>query len=426
MDCERAARLVSARLDGQIGSDDELVLDAHLSECESCRLLTDDLRHQDAELRRAFAARRFAAVAVGGRVLLDLARHKQRRTALRWVGMLTSAAAGFAAAVLMYRAPREAPAIPDPPAARLTLSTGAAEVMPPGSDTWHVLTAGTPVAAGSRLRTPPRVLCELVTTDGSSIRLNTDSELLLRGSHELELARGQVWTRVLSSVHAMQLDAPSANVTAAGAELDVRSESNHTTVTVASGVAIARGDGAEQIIHAGERLRVFGGQLAEKITVDDLTGATRWLNDILVLKGRDNPEVAARVDVLMERIAQPWMGYDYEEELRALGAHCVKPLKDYIHKACAPSEREQRLRAMSILADIAKAEPWAATAEVIELLSDADQEVCRLASEALRPLPGPRDEACLTCCEDAHRWHLWWQGDESRFFRSANALARTP
>src|SRR4051794_6205148 len=70
MDCEQAANLISARLDGELATADadSLALDAHLAGCAACRAAAEATSVQDAALSRAFAGRRRAAAALAERV----------------------------------------------------------------------------------------------------------------------------------------------------------------------------------------------------------------------------------------------------------------------------------------------------------------------------------------------------------------------
>src|SRR4051812_14541278 len=106
MDCDQALALLCARLDGALPPADGPGLDAHLAGCAACRAAADALREQDADLRRAFAPRRRAAVAVAERVLARLPPKvpAPRRNGRRpWAAMLLSAAAGFLLAVGVFR-----------------------------------------------------------------------------------------------------------------------------------------------------------------------------------------------------------------------------------------------------------------------------------------------------------------------------------
>ena len=54
MNCEEAANLICARIDGEPADDGAaVVLDAHLAECAGCRATAEAMQLQDAALVRA-------------------------------------------------------------------------------------------------------------------------------------------------------------------------------------------------------------------------------------------------------------------------------------------------------------------------------------------------------------------------------------
>jgi diguanylate cyclase (GGDEF)-like protein len=60
MDCQQAAALISARIDGELSAADTARLDAHLDGCPDCRAREELFRRQDDALRGAFAPARRA------------------------------------------------------------------------------------------------------------------------------------------------------------------------------------------------------------------------------------------------------------------------------------------------------------------------------------------------------------------------------
>src|SRR5712691_5060391 len=73
MHCEQALTLISADLDHEVQPQDRAWLDDHLKDCAGCSATAEAFRLQDAELRRIFAPRREAVVAVAERVLERIA-----------------------------------------------------------------------------------------------------------------------------------------------------------------------------------------------------------------------------------------------------------------------------------------------------------------------------------------------------------------
>src|SRR5579872_1739774 len=203
MDCEQAQTQISARLDREIGPDEQTALEAHLAQCAECRELAADLALQDADLRRAFATRRRAADAVAERVIGQL-RPASRPSVFRgsWLAMLLSAAAGFLLAVVIFRPWHGVrPSTDDKSSgqdsvarasqksvAQLAYASGPIEMLRASEHEWTRMQTGEAVAAGTRVRTGPAGRCEFRTLDGSLVRCNDGTELVFQTNRNFELA----------------------------------------------------------------------------------------------------------------------------------------------------------------------------------------------------------------------------------------------
>lgn len=458
MDCELAANLTAARIDREaLPPADEAALDAHLAGCAACRDAAQAMRVQDAQLLRAFAPRRDAARRVAERVNARIA--AERRPSMggaRRIGLTAAlaAAAGFALAVFTFRpweqrgstiviqqlpATAPAPTAPAPPAAAsvirptlatLSLATGLVEFKPAGTldgDPWQPLSTGASIAAGDRVRTGPKVRCEFVMPEGSQVRLNNSTELRFRDTRLLDLSEGQLWSSVASADDPFRVQLAGATVTALGTQFDIQRSSGQSVLTVVEGsTRVSRaGSGArpgaggadETVVRSGQRLAIdAAGRAGQPEQVHNLVVATRWVHEILLMKGRGNDELAGRVDDLFAQIGEGKMAFMVEDEIRALGDHCVVPLARYIRSDRSRGQDEKRQAAARILSDVAQ--PWSA-GELIELLDDADGEVRYHAARALDRLTGetmdrtPDDwRAGRSTLQD---WRQWWEKNKERF-----------
>jgi ferric-dicitrate binding protein FerR (iron transport regulator) len=425
--------LLSGMLDGALAPDEQAQLDAHLVQCAACRATEEAFRQQNADLRRAFASRRQAATAVAERVIAQLRVAPPKRPALPgWLPMLFSAAAGFLLAVGIFR-PWErhtAPPIkpdnpPTPPeTVQLAVATGPVEVMPPRETTWKSYACPSDVAVGCRVRTPAETRCEFRTKDGSEVRLNGGTELVFQTARLLELAQGQMLASVATTPTPFEVKVPEATVTATSTQFDLWSKPAETTLTVLQGSTRVSGAGGDETVRTGEAARIARGQV-EKYHVEDLIRATRWVNEILVLKGRNNPELAKRVDDLFAQIGASKTSYMSEEEIRALGDHCVLPLTRYIQsdRSRAPGEQHRRVEAARILADLAQ--PWSIP-DLIEMLADDDKDVRYFAAKGLERLTREardhdpslwRDKPRADLEDKIQEWRNWWQKNKDRYPR---------
>jgi ferric-dicitrate binding protein FerR (iron transport regulator) len=423
VNCEQAQVLLSARLDGAVAPEDRARLEVHLEECAICRAVDAGNRLLDADLRRAFARRRQAAARVAERTaaLLPALPPRRMRRRLPWLTMLASAAAGFLVALAIYRPPWHRESTEPPPTARpvvhLVLATGPVEVQAPGQASWQEVAAGEPVAIGCRLRTSAKTRCELRTAEGSELQLDSDTEIALDQERRLHLSRGQLLALVARAAVPFEVQAPDATVTAVGTQFNVLCEPAEVVVTVLEGATRVQTPKNAEEVKAGERARIVEGRIADKQEVARLARATSWANELRVRKARDSKELARRVDDILAQIGHTKAEFMDEEEIRALGDHCVLPLTRFIQskRSRQPGEHAARITAAKILADLAQ--PWSIP-DLIGMLDDPDPDVRFYAARGLQRLTGEtqgvepekwrkqsRDE--LTAARQ--KWQAWLQ-----------------
>jgi len=440
MQCEDALNLMSARLDGELSSDDRQRLDVHLGACADCRATAEAMQLQDAQLVRGFAPHRRAAVGVAERVSAELRATSTSRST-RWVPVFAAAAAGFLLAVLLLRPWQKVieirpghdgvgvastrPEGTAPPqqyasVGRLDIATGAVEVLAPGKSNWEPMATGASVPASARVRTGPGVRCEFAMNDGSEVRLNENSELLLSEPRRLDLKQGQVFSNVLHGDQPFQVAVASTTVTALGTRFDVQRQQDAVVLAVLQGTTKLDVAGQEQIVNSGQVVKLAEGKLTRLEAADELDRTTQWIYSLLVHKDPNNPELQDRVNQLFAQIGQGKMELLREDELKGLGDRCVLPLTRYLQSKESERPEFRRIEAARVIADVAQ--PWCIP-YLIELLGDRDGNVRRYAIQALRRLtsggPGPApDEWREMSPAQAHaaqiRWQLWWRDNKSK------------
>jgi hypothetical protein len=417
----------------------------HLAECAACRASADALAFQDADLRRAFLPDRRAAEAVSERVIARLPRPRGEWR-MPWLTAAWSAAAGFAIAFALFHRPHDrtpptqlvhpasqpaatAPvklaSTAPPTVAQLALATGAVQYRCPGDSDWSAMPTGGALPAGASVKTGPDVCCELRTADGSEVRLNSATEIQLQSPRQFKLAVGQVWSSVARSgaPDPFEARAAEATFTALGTQFDLAcTEPKQALCTVVEGrVRVTGAAGGDKTLDAGHQLAVDSGRLGDAAAVHNLATATRWVNEILIMKGRDNPELARRIDDLMASIGEQKMSFLYEDEIRGLGDHCVIPLTRYIESPRSRDDPAKRATAAKIVSDVAP--PWAIP-QLIELLRDPQGEVRAYAAMALKRLTGQalgrtvqqwRSDDLMMCMPSADRWQTWWKENRGRY-----------
>jgi ferric-dicitrate binding protein FerR (iron transport regulator) len=461
VNCEQADNLINARLDGELAEGDGARLDEHLTACPACRATADAAGSLDGELRSTFAARRESALAVAERVITQfhastpetpVVRTTQASAWVRWGRPLLAAAAGFVLAVVLFRGPLRATnsagvavgpgstnagntgvaALPAtrPAVGQLALATGAVFVCPQESQDWQALASGGAVEAGMRVRTGPKVRCEFRMNDGSEVRLNAETEVTVRTPRRVEVASGQVFSSVrrqeTGEAFTVLAQPAGATLTALGTAFDVSCApgGGAATLTVVEGSVKLTAGGGESVLKGGEAIRVAHGRLEDKRQVESLMRATQWVDEILVMKGRDNAELARRIDDIFAQLGHDKMWYMNAQEVRRLGDHCVVPLSRYISSERSQRSEDDRMKrkeAARIIADVATT---ASVPELINLLADADGDVRYAAARALHRLTGQtqglgaeqwRDQSLMTCAPTVVQWHGWWERNKGRF-----------
>jgi hypothetical protein len=359
--------------------------------------------------------------------------------------MLISAAAGFLFAIFVPQPWHKAPEtqivfVPSPPPQRAqeapspkaesvlyTFGNDAVQLLAPDAKEWKNLQAGAEIVLGSRVRTGPGVRCEFRTSDGSEVRLNSNTELVFAASRRLELATGQILARVAKDPAPFHVAVLDITITALGTEFDILCKPVETVLTVLEGSTKVAGKGEDHVVRSGEAATIIKGQIDHKEQVHDLALATSWVHEILILKGRDNQELAKRLDDILAQIGQGKAEFMAESEIRSLGDHCVLPMTRYIQSERSRSDKQKRQMAARILSDLAQ--PWSIP-DLIKLLADDDKEVRYQAAKALRRLTSltfgrsPEDwrDRPQKNNEEAHRkWQSWWQENKGRYPRIPEA-----
>jgi len=432
MQCEESLNLISARIDRELPADDRLRFEAHLAECADCRATAEAMQLQDAQLIRAFVPRRQAAASIAGLVAAQVTTVQRPRRAW-WAPVFISAAAGFLLAVLLFqpwkkviepeksdfvKGPTTAPALVT--VGGLDIATGAVEIQLPGGQ-WQPMATGGRVPEGARVRTGRGVRCEFAMDDHSQVRVDQNTEIVIRTSRHIELARGQVWSSVARQPTPFQIAMADTTVTAVGTRFDVKRDPDQIVLAVVEGSTRVKTAELEQLVPEGRVLKIAGGRATELEAREVLENVTNWTNEILMKKSPDDPEVVARINDLLAHLAQEKVEVLGANEIRALGDHCVIPLTRYIQSPRSRGDEFKRQEAARIIADVAQ--PWCIP-YLIELLSDKDGEVRAAAAEGLRRLTGttlgrPSEEwrRGLSADNDSavRRWKQWWAEHKGRY-----------
>jgi len=275
------------------------------------------------------------------------------------------------------------------------------------------------------------VRCEFRMADGSEVRLNADSEVTLRSPRRVDVVGGQVFSSVRhrddpADAFIVMAEPAGATLTALGTAFDVACApgSKAATLTVVEGSVKCAGREGESVVKGGEAISVADGRLEDKRQVESLMRATQWVDEILVMKGRDNAELAKRIDDIFAQLGHDKMWYMNAQEVRRLGDHCVVPLTRYIQSERSQRSEDDRMKRKEAARIVADVSTTASIPELINLLADNDGDVRYAAAKALQRLTGNtqdfaaeqwRDQNLLTCAPTVGKWHAWWERNKGRF-----------
>jgi hypothetical protein len=467
MNCEQIRVQMGAWVDGQLGPHEARELESHLAICSACQVEAENLRTLHADLVHAFQAPRAAAARAAERALASLPPHAEAAIVTqrsRWPNLLSLALAttiGFLLAVLIFRPWKSPLVVPrvdnrsksssvpgesrsptqepsDPSIVRLVVATRAAgvEVIDPKRKSWE------PVAEISKfqcptegcVRTDSGVRCELVTSEGCVVRMNSGSEIVVHSPGRIELRRGEIWCRssaaapleiipALSSAIINQALSTKPVLTCAPSDaacsLKIAEAGDKVSVTSQTGRVDVKAHDKSLELGASESATITGEQVRREHSSDALLNSS-WMQPLLIRKGHANRELAERVDDLLARVGETKQPEIYETEIRSLGEYSVLPLLRYVESPRSDSNPRRREAAMRIISDMAPA--WA-IGDLVGLLKHPDADVRTLSAVAL----GRLTQQTQGITPDKWRgppanwrpavaaWQTWWTKNSDRF-----------
>jgi ferric-dicitrate binding protein FerR (iron transport regulator) len=432
MDPERLEELINAGIDGEANPADRAGLADSLANDPGIQSLAADIRDQDDLLQQAFASRRRAAETLAERVIGSLAPAATAPRGSRWrhwLPMLLAAAAGFLLAVVLFRPWDKSGDMTlggsgnttTPPVAHLTLATGPVHVSRANQLSPLLCPTGGPIESGTNVSTGPGARCELSTADGSAVRLDADTKLKFERPRAISMEQGELWSCVTRSAEPFAVKSSQATVSSNEGKFDLNCKPDEMVLKVVEGTAQLRSAGGERTISAGREIRIRNGTVADERAVEDLIFTTRWLHNLLALKGADNAELQERYQQMFARIGEAKLGFLYEREIRAMGDASALPLVYFLKGSAQDADQARRVVAARLLADLATRR---AIPELISLLSDRNGEVRSFIAQALARLTGETHGRTpsawqadpLASCEATHRdWEAWWQANKDRY-----------
>ncbi|OAI46640.1 hypothetical protein AYO44_11025 [Planctomycetaceae bacterium SCGC AG-212-F19] len=265
MNCEEAAELISARLDGEITAPDGDQLAAHLQECALCRATTEAFTAQDTDLRRAYTGCDRTAQQVGDRAAAIVQKSRPHggfmfaRSRFWWTVGAAAMVSGVAF-ILAQSFQGNRPKQPDPAGPGVVQT--APEHLLPSSALVTARTrpevAATPVAVGEQVKTEAGQRKRLALPDGSILFVNEKTTVKLTADRRLKLDRGDIFIEVAPKPQAgaegtFTVETPKRSVSALGTKFAVQADDAGTGVVVTQGKV--KVSGVERVVAGGQQLK---------------------------------------------------------------------------------------------------------------------------------------------------------------------------
>jgi ferric-dicitrate binding protein FerR (iron transport regulator) len=365
-----------AYLDQELSEGERAALERELAADTGLRARLEQLRALDGELRAHYGEEGQRAEPALARLRLP-SEVPPRAARLPWLLVPLAAAAGLLAGLFLRRdAPAESP---EPFAAVATLATGPF-LVDDGSGAPREARAGEFLAAGTRVSAPSGVRLALVLHDGTELRVDRGSSLLLAGERRIELTGGRAWSRVVPGTP-FRFECGSASVAVLGTELSVERDGERTEVQLFRGAAELEAGGATRALSAGESAVWEDGRLSVARRIESEALATGWMLELYAYSGTHQKDLAEHLDRLLIEMGHRKL-VSFEERVleTELAGVCRVPLARYLVSEGARDEPESRRKAARVLERIADS---SVALSLSEALRDPDPEVRLSAARAL-------------------------------------------
>ena len=464
MDCQSALELLSAKLATEIVDLQHQQLAKHLASCQQCRSAELDWQSDDRQLNRQLGQKRRTTDGLLASVMDQVHQESvsddkpaavlvpasERPLPRRSGTLLTAALAavvGFLLASTLFQS-SSGPAPPNnlvqrplptaeavpvarvPQLAKLIATTGPIRCRSSATGDWIDITTANSFlcAAETEICTGPATRCELQTSAGCVVRLNTNTWLVVESARRVRVKSGQIWCRSETAdsfevvADSDQSKSPSGRAVYEcpfGSVCVLTLDEPSLTAQAESGRVTLFADDKTHVIAAGQSIQMNQDGRLQSSTTKDAVLASSWMDSLLMQKHPSDPELQQRVDALLAKVGKTDASDVYERELRSLGEHCILPLTRYVQSEKSVTNRSRRLKAMSVVADVS---PTWNVKNLIGLLNDSDAEVRVLAASALQRLTGEtsgssevwREEPAQQSGE-SNAWANWWDDNGDRF-----------
>lgn len=406
MNCESIPLLLNAALDDELSPTERAAMQQHLAECPSCQDQWVELQALHRDLAQAVfppsvdqAVDRVLRTVRANPSVVNPPPPANTSSMKRSTGH--SRFAVFAVVcVLLAVATVLQLSIATPAIAEIAMATGPIDFKPGNAQHWIAVDGTTRVSlsANTRVRTRSTSLCEIHTKSNGVVRLNHQTELVMRRAEEVELVTGELWCRAPASTGllicgASPLDqSANANVflCPSATEMQWHALPNHelSCQDVAATPVEIKLPQTTCSIQPGECVTFAAGNiLPEQTRRSNPLSATGWQLPLLALRNPRDAELQDRLTGILAVAGEAKSTYLYEDQIRQLGSSGALPLLAFVQSPDSRQKPDVRYRAMRLVAELA---PLSSVANLEALLRDDDPVVRKLAAQALMRLQPSR------------------------------------
>jgi hypothetical protein len=250
MTCEEAARLIHARLDGELADDDARALAGHVAGCPRCAQLEQSLHRLDGDLRACLTALE-PPTALPARIKQEASQARPlRRSPWRWAGWAAAAViAGAALWAVIPRSPR--------PLVEVTHCGHPLHVFADGATVSRTVQAGQPLRERDVIWGADDSWISLRFRDGARLDLSEDAVVQIEGN-SVTICKGSVRADLRECDEPFAVVSPWGRIEGTGARLSLAMapDDGSARISVTEGSARIISDRGETVLGKGDSVRL--------------------------------------------------------------------------------------------------------------------------------------------------------------------------
>jgi hypothetical protein len=169
----------------------------------------------------------------------------------------------------------------------LTVKIGRVEIQRNGQAQYAPAEKGSLLFEGDKIKTGELARAAILLDDGSLIRLNANSELLLKDKKpgnqksRLQLMLGHLWAKVTKQENSLEIETPTAVAAIKGTQLElVFGPDGQTTLIVWDGIVNLSNALGQMLVHAGQQ-GTANKTGAPVVVAVDLKSLNQWFANVV-------------------------------------------------------------------------------------------------------------------------------------------------